>query len=174
MNYLDPSDQERAEAYRLFAYLFMNIPQIELIEEFEDFAGVSINDTYEEICDDFIALFTEGAVPNYEGYYIAELYKEVPINLNLQDVQHFYWAAGVAIDEEFDLPPDHISMELLFMSYLIEQNLRDLQIEFLRRLCEWIPLFCDVLYEKANTDFYKEVAYSLKEFVLSECEGSSE
>jgi TorA maturation chaperone TorD len=62
-------------------------------------------------------------------------------------------------------------MELIFMSYLIEKKLKDLQIDFLRRLCEWIPLFCDTLYEKAKTDFYKEVATSLKEFVLSECEG---
>lgn len=174
MNFLEPEEQERVEAYRLFAYLFMNIPQIEHIEDFETFSGVQIKDTYEEICEDYIALFVEGAVPNYEGYYLRELYKGLPVDFDLRDVQHFYWTAGVAVDEEFDLPADHISMELLFMSYLIEQNLRDLQIEFLRRLCEWIPLFCDTLYEKANTDFYKEVAYSLKEFVLSECEGNSE
>jgi len=57
------------------------------------------------------------------------------------------------------------------MSYLINQNLKELQIDFLRRICEWIPLFCDSTICKAETDFYKEVAYSLKEFVLSECEG---
>ncbi|MDI1471707.1 MAG: molecular chaperone TorD family protein [Thermodesulfovibrio sp.] len=171
MIFPNSEDLERAETYRLFAYLFMEIPQIEYIEEFENFAGISINDNYEEICDDFITLFIDGEVPNYEGYYLAEVYKNIPINFELRDVQHFYWTAGVAIDEELDLPPDHISMELLFMSYLIEQKLRDLQIDFLRRLCEWIPLFCDTLYEKAKTDFYKEVATSLKEFVLSECEG---
>ncbi|HQA03321.1 MAG TPA: molecular chaperone TorD family protein [Thermodesulfovibrio thiophilus] len=172
MNYFDPTEQEeRAEIYRLFAYLLMNIPDIEHIEEFEDYAQVEVRDTYEEISNDFIALFIDNNLPNYEAYYKGELYKDIPINLHLNDVQHFYWAAGVAIDEEFDLPPDHISMELLFMSYLINQNLKELQIDFLRRICEWIPLFCDALYAKAETDFYKEVAYSLKEFVLSECEG---
>ncbi|MEN2994022.1 MAG: molecular chaperone TorD family protein [Thermodesulfovibrio sp.] len=174
MSFLDYIDEERAEAYRLFAYLFMNIPHIEHIEQFEVFAQIKVKDTYEEICEDFINLFTNGILPNYEAYYKAEIYKDSPINHYLDDVQHFYWTAGVAIDEEIDLPPDHISMELLFMSYLIEQNLKDLQIEFAKRLCEWIPLFCDALYEKAYTDFYKEVAYSLKEFVLSECEGDSE
>ncbi len=173
MNFLDPlGQQERAEAYRLFAYLFMNIPEFELIEEFENFAGISINDSYEEICEDFINLFNEGQVPNYEDYYRELLYKDAPIDLSLLNVQHFYWNAGVDIDEEFDLPPDHISMELLFMSYLIERNLLDLQIDFLRRLHAWIPLFCDNLYDKAKTDFYKEVATSLKEFVLSESEGT--
>lgn len=162
--------QERAEVYRIFAYLLINIPQIELIEEFETFSGVEIKDRYEEICNDFINLFTEGKVPNYEAYYREILHEDAPINFHLNDIQHFYWNAGVAIDEEFDLPPDHVSMELLFMSYLIDQNLTDLEINLLRRLCEWIPLFCDTLYEKAETDFYKEVAYSLKEFVLSECE----
>lgn len=157
MNFLNNEQQERAEAYRLFAYLFMNIPEVELIEEFERFAGVQIKDTYEEICDDFIYLFTEGNLPNCESFY------------RQSDVQHFYWTAGVAVEEEFDLPADHISMELLFMSYLIEQNLKDLEIDFLRRLCEWIPLFCDELYEAANTDFYREVATFVKEFVLSDC-----
>lgn len=172
MTFFDSLEQEeRAQTYRFFAYLFMNIPEPELIEEFENFAEIEIKDTYEEICNDFIFLFTEGNVPNYESFYRRELQDGIPINFYLDDVQHFYWAAGVAIDEEFDLPADHISMELIFMSYLIQQRLTELQIEFLKRLCEWIPLFCDSLYEKAKTDFYKEVAYSLKEFVLSECEG---
>lgn len=171
--FLDPLEQEeRVQAYRLFGYLFMNIPDIELIEEFENFAGITITDSYEEICNDFINLFNEGKIANYEGYYREILLKESPIDLSLSDVQHFYWTAGVAIDEELDLPADHISMELLFMCYLIEQNLKDLQIDFLRRLCGWIPFFCDSLYEKSDTDFFKEVATSLKEFVLSECKGT--
>lgn len=170
MSYFDPVErEERAEAYRLFAYLFMNIPEIEIIEDFERLAEVEVKDTYEEICDDFIYLFMEGNLPNYEAYYREILYNDIPINLYLNDVQHFYWTAGVAIDEEVDLPPDHVSMELLFMSYLVEQNLKDLQIEFLKRLCEWIPLFCDALYKRARTEFYKEVASFIKEFVLSEC-----
>lgn len=149
----------------------MHIPEIELVEEFENLIGISIYDSYEEICNDFIALFNEGDLPNYEDYYREIIYKNIPLDLSLNDVQHFYWTAGIAIDEEFDLPADHISMELFFMSYLIEQNLIELQIDFLKRLCEWIPLFCDTLYTKAKTDFYKEVATYLKEFVLSECEG---
>lgn len=172
MSFFDPLEQEeRAQIYRLFGYIFMNIPDIELIEEFENFSGININDSYEDICNDFIELFNNGELPNYEGYYRELISKDIPIDLNLNNVQHFYWTAGVAIDEEFDLPPDHISMELIFMSYLIEQNLVEMQIEFLKRLCEWIPMFCDALYEKSKTDFFKEVATSLKEFVLSECEG---
>ncbi|MCS7202937.1 MAG: molecular chaperone TorD family protein [Thermodesulfovibrio sp.] len=171
MIFFDPLEQEeRAQTYRLFAYLFLDIPDTDLIQEFENYSETEIKDTYEEICDDFIFLFTEGNVPNYEAFYRQELYSGIPINFYLDDIQHFYWTAGVAVDEEFDLPPDHISMELIFMSYLIQQRLIELQIEFLKRLCEWLPLFCDTLYEKAKTDFYKEVAYSLKEFVLSECE----
>ncbi|MCS7215687.1 MAG: molecular chaperone TorD family protein [Thermodesulfovibrio sp.] len=174
MNFLDHIDEERVETYRLFANLFIHIPSIEEVEKFAVFAKVEIKDTYEDICDDFINLFINENLPNYETYYKAEIYKDNPIDHSLDHVQHFYWTVGVAIDEEIDLPPDHISMELLFMSYLIEQNLIELQIEFIKRLCDWIPLFCDALYEKSNTDFYKEVAYSLKEFVLSECEDFGE
>ncbi len=174
MSIFDPLEKEqRAHTYRMFAYLFTDVPDEDLIEEFEDFAGITVADTYEEICDDFINLFSEASLPNYEGYYREQIYRDIPIDLSLNDVQHFYWSAGITLEEEFDLPPDHISIELLFMSYLIEENLIDLQIDFLRRLSEWIPLFCDYLYEKANTDFYKEVATALKEFVLSECGGYS-
>lgn len=170
MTYFDSTEQEeRAATYRLLAYLFMNPPEIELVEEFQIVSGIDIGDTYEEICDDFIYLFTEDNLPAYEKYYMDLKYGDIPIDLSLNDIQHFYWTAGVAIDEEIDLPEDHVSMELLFMSYLIEQNLKDLEIELLKRLCEWIPMFCDELYKKAKTDFYKEVATFLKEFVLSDC-----
>lgn len=171
MSLLESEDQERVELYRLFAFLFMNIPDRELIEEFEQILGTELNETYEDICNDYIELFSDGKVPNYESYYREILYKDIPLNLELDDVQHFYWSVGVAIDEEFDLPPDHISMELLFMGYLIEQGLKDQEIEFLRRLYEWIPLFCDTLYENAKTDFHKEVALALKDFIISEVEG---
>lgn len=171
MSFLDPQyQQERVKIYRLFGYLFMNIPEMDIIEEFEVFAGIPINDSYEEICDDFIRLFIEGELQNYEGFYREILYKELPIEPSLSDVKHFYWTAGIDIEEEFDLSADHISMELIFMSCLIERNLKELEIEFLKRLCEWIPLFCDNLYEKAGTDFFKEVATSLQEFISSECE----
>lgn len=170
MNYFNDEIEERAIIYRMFANLLMSIPDIEIVEDFERFAGLKISDTYEEICDDFIYLFTEENLPNYESYYREILNLDNPVRSEFEDVRHFYWTAGIAIDEEIDLPADHISMELLFMSYLIEHNLTELQIEFLRRLCQWIPIFCDELYERAQTDFYKEVATSLREFVLSECE----
>lgn len=171
MSFLEPEEQERVELYRLFAFLLMNIPDIDLIEDFSQIFEFDLDESYEEISNDYIELFIDGKVPNYEGYYREIINSEIPINFELYDVQHFYWSVGVAVDEEFDLPPDHVSMELLFMEYLIEQGLKDEEIEFIRRLYEWIPLFCDTLYENAKTDFYKEVALALKDFIISEVEG---
>jgi len=171
MNYFNNGEnEEKVLIFRLFANLFMNIPDIEVVEDFERYSGLEISETYEEICNDFIYLFIEENLPNYESYYREILSMDIPVKREFEDVSHFYWTAGIAVDEEVDLPPDHISMELLFMGYIIEQNLAELQVEFLKRICQWIPLFCDELYERAKTDFYKEVATSLKEFVLSECE----
>lgn len=171
MTLLEPQDQERVELYRLFASLLINIPDWELIQEFEQSFDIKLNETYEDICNDFIELFFEGKVPNYEGYYRELLQSGLPIRFEFDDVQHFYWSSGVTFDEELDLPPDHVSMELLFMGYLIEQGMRDQEIEFMRRLYEWIPLFCDNLYGKAETDFFREVALALKDFIISEVEG---
>jgi TorA maturation chaperone TorD len=79
------------------------------------------------------------------------------------------------IDEEISIIPDHISAELLFMSYLIENGLTEHRIKFLREhLFRWVPEYCDEIQRHANSAFYKEVANILKEFILSDYELMSE
>lgn len=79
------------------------------------------------------------------------------------------------MDEDISLIPDHISAELFFMSYLVENGLSGLQQRFLEdHLSKWIPEYCGEVQKHAGTNFYKEIANILKEFILSEHELMSE
>jgi TorA maturation chaperone TorD len=85
------------------------------------------------------------------------------------ELQAFYSSAGLIIDEEANLAPDHISTELSFMSYLIENGFAEYEQLFLKNhLTLWVPLFCDDMHEHAQTSFYKDAANLLKEFISSE------
>jgi len=86
-----------------------------------------------------------------------------------EEVQAFYISAGIVMDEEINLIPDHISAEMPFMSYLIKNGISELQKKFLEdHLVKWIPEYCNELQKYAGTVFYKEIANILKEFILSE------
>ena len=77
---------------------------------------------------------------------------------------------GLPIEvQEFELIPDHLYLELLFMSYLIETNKYDLQKKFLEEhLMNWVPYYCDELASQAKTVFYREVAEITRDFLVSE------
>ena len=82
-----------------------------------------------------------------------------------------YAKAGLTIEKEFELIPDHLYLELLFMSYLIETSKYELQKLFLREhLLNWVPYYCDELLKEAKTVFYREVAAITRDFLISESE----
>ena len=78
---------------------------------------------------------------------------------------------GLTIDEEISLIPDHISAELFFMSYLIENRFLKEQKYFMEKhLLQWIPAYCEELNKQASTTFFKEVSMLLKEFIITDYE----
>ena len=83
----------------------------------------------------------------------------------------FYAGAELAIEDESGLPPDHISLEFLFMSYLIDIGRIDLQGSFLEEhLMNWAPYYCEEVKGEAKTLFYREVAGITVDFLDSEYE----
>lgn len=174
MEFYNEEELERARLYKLFSSIFMKEPPDEILIQIKDIFGIKINDTPYGIRLDFTHLFSEpaGHLPPYESLYNYPLWDMSRLwGKATEEVQKFYQSAGLVIDEEIDLVPDHLSVELLFMSYLIEHGFIEKQKGFLERhLLAWVPEYCDEIRKHARTTFYKEVAALLKEFILIDCE----
>jgi len=96
------------------------------------------------------------------------------------EVRTKYREAGLDISTDFRNPPDHIAAELEFMYFLIFKeveaignsdidttiSLLEKQRAFLREhLGTWVFDFADTIEEKAETDFYKNLARVTRTFI---------
>lgn len=178
MKFYDYDDAERATLYRLFSSLFLGEPEEETILDMKEMFRMTFEETSREIGADFRHLFHEhgGHLRPFESLYNYPLGEKPALWSRVTgEVQDFYRSAGIMVDEEIDLAPDHLSIELLFMSYLVERGLTEEQKRFLNEhLLVWVPLFCDELRQHAVTGFYREVADLLREFLSSDYEELSE
>ena len=164
----DSSNIERAEAYRLLADFFLKTPEEDMLRAIKDDFDLESEETVEEIRRDFDRLFSypEGKLPPIESFFLT-----LENTSSADEVAELYAKAGLTIEEEFELIPDHLYLELLFMSYLIETNKYDLQKVFLREhLLNWVPYYCDELLKEAKTVFYREVAEITRDFLTTESE----
>lgn len=167
-------DIERAGLYKLFSSLFMKEPTEEILVQLKEMFQMKFNETPEEIKADFASLFLSPDIhlSPHESLYNYPLGETPRLwGRATEEVQAFYRSAGLMIDEEVDLIPDHAGVELLFMSFLVENNLIDRQGAFMGdHLMRWIPDYCDEIEKHARTTFYKELAILLREFVVSDYE----
>lgn len=177
LKFISHKNVERAALYRLFAELFVKSPAGEVLQRIKELLHIASSETPDEIGMDFIYIFS-GIHPHlhpYESFYhsLFNYTLEIPgVKGDIaENVQSFYQAAGLVLHEAANLSPDHISAELLFMSYLAENNFIEHQREFFTaHLFKWIPGYCDEMTKHASTLFYKEIARMLKEFILLEGE----
>lgn len=155
---------ERAELYRLFAGLFLHEPADDFIFHIKDIFALESDDPVDDIKRDFFHLF----VLNKELVPIQSIQQPEIENIPAQ-VEAFYFSTGIMLDEELSLPPDHLSVELIFLSYLIENDLRDIFKEFFdAHIMSWIPGYIEKVISHAETAFYREALQVLKEFLEAE------
>ncbi len=162
---------ERGAFYKLFAVPFLKEPTSDIVIQFGDMFDIAFEDTPNDVHGDYTHLFTgpQSHLPPYESFYNYPM-GDVPRlwGKASEEVQTFYRAAGLIIDDETYMVPDHLSAELLFMSYLAENEHEKEEEKFLEEhVLKWVPAYCDEIRKAAATTFYKEVANLLKEFILS-------
>jgi len=165
---------ERAELYKLFSSLFMKEPPEDILVELKDMFQMRFNDTQEEIASDFALLFL-GTDPHLSPHESLHRYalEETPKlwGSATKEVQTFYRSVQLMVDEEMALIPDHLTVELLFMSYLVENNFVEQQKAFMEKhLMQWVPDYCGEIESHARTTFYVEIAVLVREFIISDHE----
>ena len=174
MELFDEENKERVEFYRLFSSLFSGEPSPEELIEIKEMFQMKFDETPGETAHEFRHLFKEpdGHLLPYESLYRYPLGERPRLWGRVTgEVQEAYRSAGIMIDTEVALIPDHLSVELLFMSYLIEAGKTNDQKRFLgEHLVKWVPDYCEEILKHAKTVFYREVAELLREFVLSDYE----
>ncbi len=164
---LQDNNGERAEAYRVLADLYSKVPDDEVLETMKEDFGMESKETTEEISADFNYLFEYpgGKLQPVESFYI-----QTQGNPSTEAAE-FYAAAGLTIDEEFHYIPDHLSLEFLFMSYLINNKMLDLQKNFLEEhIMNWVPYYCEEIKKQAKTVFYREIAEITNDFLAADYE----
>lgn len=165
MNVTD-ENSERSEAYRILADLYSEPPEEETLSAIKQDLELKSAESADEIRTDFNSLFAYpgGKIPPLESLFLTRT--GTP---SVSSVADFYAGADLTIEEEFEMMPDHVSLEFLFMSYLIDINNIELQNKFLEEhLMNWVPYYCEEVKREAQTLFYKEIAGTTADFLDSE------
>lgn len=121
--------------------------------------------------------------PPYGSIYLES--RRSIMGRSTSDVIRFYNQAGLEIAPAYKEAPDHISVELEFMYYLIFKEIRMLkrqdfdcveafivdQRDFLQdHLGPWIPAFLQIVKAEAHTDFYRHLADATECFIAEDRE----
>ena len=120
---------------------------------------------------DYVVLFSsdidrEALCPLLASDFLAKLSKPYDSGY----VSDLLLESGLPIND--DEPLDSIMNFLEYISLLSENymeynaNAAELNKFFKYHVLLWIPQFCDILYSQAQLDFYREVAYGLKNYIL--------
>ncbi len=158
---------DRAESYRTLAQFFLEPPDEEALAAVRQDFNLESSESPEQIAEDFELLFSlsHGRMQPIESVVAPAA------GISYSDVNEFYSSAGLVISETYERAPDHLPLELLFMSYLIGNNKTVMEANFLEQhLINWVPYYCEQLSKEAATAFYRGIAGIVKDFLTAEYE----
>ncbi len=183
--------KERAEIYRILSQLFF-YPEDDFFEKLPDIEDVVVDvlrknydsqelvKQFSEAVDElrelppeelqaehtrlFINSFPTLPCPPYESAYREMLL----MGDYTEEVSKYYSLYNLEIPEDL---PDHISYELDFMRFLLEEGDESLAKEFFEEhIIQWVPDFIEDLRNESRLKFYKFVADFLADFLEREKE----
>lgn len=181
--------KERAEIYKLLSQLFF-YPEDDFFEklpEIEDFIAQILEEVYDS--ENLLAQFSEAMeelhtlppqefqaehtrlfinsfptlpTPPYESAYREMLL----MGDYAEEVGKYYSLYNLEVPEDL---PDHISYELDFMRFLLEEGDIELAREFFEEhILQWVPDFASDLKNESRLKFYRFVANFLDDFLERE------
>ncbi|GAB4411215.1 MAG: molecular chaperone TorD family protein [Thermodesulfovibrionales bacterium] len=150
-------------------------------EEFILFKNSLNSISSDELEGEFTELFmTRMLCPPYENSY-GKIGSDK--SKNLADINGFYKAFGLSISDSDSDMPDHIAVEMEFLSLLalkeaygIERDIGDMvevcssaKNKFLKdHIGRWAGTFCKNLMERTTNDFYRNLALLASRFIEGE------
>jgi len=155
----------RAEAYKTLSQFFLTPPDEEDLDVIRQDFSLEASEPIGAIAEDFHNLFScpHGSLQPIESVFAFST------EAGYSNVDDVYSRAGLVIHESYEAAPDHLSIELLFMSYLVENEKTELEKIFLEQhLMNWVPYYCDEVMKQAKTMFYREIADIVKDFLTAE------
>jgi TorA maturation chaperone TorD len=210
----DPSvgaASSRAKAYRFLASIYLKAPTRQLIAEFlrkpsfsaesqglkelGEFLSQNMSKSPElleqDLAIEHLRLFGgmargDGPLPPYESVWRGE---GRVMGTATEKVLKAHAEAGVELTGRISEPPDHVGLELVFLSYLCEKEneararndagdtVKCLHFEhqfLLEHLARWVPNFCQQIAENDRSGFYRAIAKLTEEFMLVDREAIEE
>jgi TorA maturation chaperone TorD len=79
-----------------------------------------------------------------------------------------YRQYGIEFPAQFQGQPDHLCLELEFMSFLVSHGNEEMQRTFLHEHLDWLDDFCSEAHNKGLTGFYANLVALVQEFVCQE------
>ncbi len=104
--------------------------------------------------------------PPYASVYLSE--DHLLYGSPVLDVRQFYKKFGLSVNPMNRIPDDHIGFELYCLSFLLENSEQTALREFLsNHLNTWLEFFISRIKEKAQTSFYRGIAFLTEGLVES-------
>ncbi len=195
--------EQRSLGYRFLARAYRTAPDAAFIDSmletaetlaegplspfFEEAAGADREQLRIDLCADYNQLFlgmSPHPVAPYESVYTSEE------GLMMQDARdamvRVYETWGLRVPASFDLPEDHVALELELMACLAERTaaaaaagedttaLVDAQRTYLNDHLAWVSQLCDDVEQRARTAFYYGIAGLARDYVAADREALSE
>lgn len=189
------NDLGRVRPYRLLARIFRAEADAALLDELKAMsfpkADGALGEGYarlgaylehcgenavEELAVDFATVFLAAGSADGSAAIPCESVYTSPKRLYMQqaweDVRRVYAAHGLGRDDaQTGLHEDHLSLELEFMAWLIENGSIQEQKDFLNsHLLNWVPAFAAGIEKYARADFYKAAGQIIAAFLALEGE----
>ncbi len=121
---------------------------------------------FSELESEYIRLFSA----NYGGVGAppyASFYEEKRVmGKAADDIMSFYYACGYKLEENvIKGPPDHIALEIAFLSRLVEEGQISLASIMIEKHLNWLGKFEKLVKKNANLKFYPSVVCPASEVI---------
>lgn len=170
--------RSREVIYDLFAHIFAREPAQEVLERagsifsdcLSDMGSLSVKEQVGRLSEEYARLFLppKRLAPLLESLQMGEgrLWGETTVAVN-----RLYEKFGFSVDDSFRETPDHISVELSFLSQLTRYRAEELKKYFLKEhLLVWFPGVKKDVEANAQFCYYKKITESLGMFLDDEWE----